>query len=53
MSRFLSERFERLVPYTPGELPKEETYVKLNTNESPYPPCQAVLDAVVSYSIHF
>lgn len=46
MSKFLINKYQSLEVYTPGEQPKDMEYIKLNTNESPYPPSQGVLAAV-------
>ena len=46
MSRFLNARFQGLVAYTPGEQPRDMQYIKLNTNESPYPPAPSVAAAL-------
>lgn len=43
MSRYLSSRFAGIEPYTPGEQPQDMQYVKLNTNENPYPPAPGVI----------
>ena len=48
MSRFLREDFRSLEVYVPGEQPHDKQYIKLNTNESPFPPAPAVLDAVAN-----
>lgn len=45
MSRYFARRLETLAPYTPGEQPKIDGLIKLNTNENPYEPCRAVRDA--------
>lgn len=46
MSRFLSKRLEGLESYTPGEQPQDKKYIKLNTNESPFPPSPEVIKAI-------
>ncbi len=45
MSRFFNAAYKDLIPYTPGEQPKEGEYIKLNTNESPFAPPEDVTEA--------
>lgn len=50
MSRFWSKLVQDLVPYVPGEQPALTNLVKLNTNENPYGPSDAVLAAIAEAS---
>lgn len=45
MSRYFSKKYAGLVPYTPGEQPQNRKYIKLNTNESPFPPSEKAVAA--------
>ncbi len=47
MSRFFTHRLDKLVPYTPGEQPVDQPYIKLNTNESPFPPTPRIAEAAM------
>ncbi|MCX7766830.1 MAG: histidinol-phosphate transaminase [Candidatus Sumerlaeia bacterium] len=42
----LNERIINLTPYVPGEQPREQGFIKLNTNENPYPPSPTVIKAL-------
>ncbi len=51
MSKFLSSLYASLKEYVPGEQPQDKKYVKLNTNESPFPPSPGVIKAVTDEKI--
>ena len=51
MSRFLSPELLRLAPYVPGEQPQDRQYIKLNTNENPYPPAKGVEQVLKNFDI--
>ena len=50
--RFWSPEVRDLEPYVPGEQPKIQNLLKLNTNENPYPPSPKVVDAVQAVLTH-
>jgi histidinol-phosphate aminotransferase len=45
-NKYWSDSIKELIPYTPGEQPKNRKFIKLNTNESPYSPSPKVLEAI-------
>ena len=51
MSRFLNEQYRAMEAYTPGEQPRDQQYIKLNTNESPYPPAPSVVEAMTGEQV--
>ena len=46
MSIYLNPNIERMTAYVPGEQPRDKAYIKLNTNENPYPPAPSVVAAM-------
>ena len=46
MSVFWNKRTANLSPYIPGEQPRDRKFIKLNTNENPYPPSPKVIEAI-------
>ena len=51
MSRFLNQQYQSLEAYTPGEQPRDMQYIKLNANESPYPPAPSVVAAMTGEQV--
>ena len=51
MSRYLNQQYQSLNAYTPGEQPRDVQYIKLNTNESPYPPAPSVVEAMTGQQV--
>ena len=51
MSRFLKQNYQELEAYVPGEQPRDMVYIKLNTNESPFPPAPQVAAAMTAEQV--
>ena len=51
MSKFMNPALQSLEAYTPGEQPRDMQYIKLNTNENPYPPAPSVIKAVTAEEV--
>src|SRR6187455_704923 len=47
-SSYFQPHIDRMAGYVPGEQPREGGFIKLNTNENPYPPSPKALEAVVA-----
>lgn len=45
------ENVRKVVPYVPGEQPKVQNLIKLNTNENPYPPSPKVAEALKAIDV--
>lgn len=48
MQKYLSPAVRAITPYVPGEQPRDRQYIKLNTNENPYPPSPQVVAAITA-----
>jgi len=45
-SKYWNSRVKNITPYVPGEQPRDRKFIKLNTNENPYPPSPKVIKAI-------
>src|SRR6266516_2529071 len=46
MTEFIRKNVRAMAGYTPGEQPRDGAFIKLNTNENPYPPSPRVFEAL-------
>jgi histidinol-phosphate aminotransferase len=46
VSPYWNSLVKSLSPYVPGEQPRDRAFIKLNTNENPYPPSPKVIEAI-------
>ena len=51
MSKFLNSHIEAMTAYVPGEQPRDRAYIKLNTNENPFPPAPSVVAALTKEEV--
>ena len=51
MSQFLRPALAALDPYVPGEQPQDKSYIKLNTNENPYPPAPGAMEVITREAV--
>ncbi len=51
MSSYMNPKYAALEAYTPGEQPRDQQYIKLNTNESPFPPAPEVVNMISHQSV--
>jgi histidinol-phosphate aminotransferase len=51
MTKSWEKNIRQVIPYTPGEQPKDTNVVKLNTNENPYPPAKGVKKALDAFAV--
>lgn len=50
--KFKNSFLDQLAPYSPGEQPKTKNYIKLNTNENPFPPSKLVINSLTKFDFN-